>query len=300
MPTERHARAGTHPWIGHWQALAAALLFSTGGAGLKTDAFTALQMSSLRSGIAAVALLLWMRGQVQVSPAIAGAAGAYAITVTLYVAATKLTTAANAIFLQSSAPVSIVLLGPWLLGERLRRRDVPFLMVVAGGMWLAFVGSPPASHTAPDPPLGNLLALLCSVTWALTLISLRAVARAPSPPGAAISVVMLGNALASIVVAPALWPWPAADAMAWGTVVYLGVCQIGVAYLFLSAAVRRLPAIEVSLLLLLEPVLNPLWTWIVRGEEPGVAVMAGGAIILAATAWRALAQAQPNIEPRGG
>ena len=257
-------------------------------------------MSGLRSGIAALALLLWMRGQLRFSPAIAWAAGAYAVTVTMYVAATKLTTAANAIFLQSSAPLYLVLLGPWLLGERLRRRDVPFLVVVAGGMWLAFIGSPPASQTAPDPRLGNLLAMLCSVTWALTLISLRSVGRAPSPPGAAISVVILGNALASVVVAPALWPWPAAGAMDWATVVYLGLCQIGLAYLFLTAAVRHLPAIEVSLLLLLEPVLNPLWTWLFRGEEPGVAVVAGGALILAATAFRALTLEQPRIEPSGG
>lgn len=289
-----------HSLTGHWQALAAALLFSTGGAGLKAEAFTALQMSGLRSGIAALALLLWMRGQLRFSPAIAAAAGAYAVTVTMYVAATKLTTAANAIFLQSSAPLYLVLLGPWLLGERLRRRDVPFLVVVAGGMWLAFIGSPPASQTAPDPRLGNLLALLCSVTWALTLISLRSVGRAPSPPGAAISVVILGNALASVVVAPALWPWPAAGAMDWATVVYLGLCQIGLAYLFLTAAVRHLPAIEVSLLLLLEPVLNPLWTWLIRGEEPGVAVVAGGALILSATALRALTLEQPRIEPSGG
>jgi len=289
-----------HSLMGHWQALAAALLFSTGGAGLKAEAFSALQMSGLRSGIAALALLLWMRGQLRFSPAIAAAAGAYAVTVTMYVAATKLTTAANAIFLQSSAPLYLVLLGPWLLGERLRRRDVPFLVVVAGGMWLAFIGSPPASQTAPDPWRGNLLAILCSVTWALTLISLRSVGRAPSPPGAAISVVILGNALASVVVAPALWPWPAAGAMDWATVVYLGLCQIGLAYLFLTAAVRHLPAIEVSLLLLLEPVLNPLWTWLIRGEEPGVAVVAGGALILSATALRALTLEQPRIEPSGG
>ena len=69
---------------------------------------------------------------------------------------------------------------------------------------------------------------------------------------------------------------------------YLGVCQIGVAYWCLTAAVRQLPALEVSLLLLVEPVLNPLWTWLLRGEEPGRAVLAGGGVIVAATAARAL------------
>jgi len=162
---------------GRWQALAAAVLFSTGGAALKTQPFTALQLSGLRSGIAALALLLWVGGRLRVSPRTLAGAVAYAATVTLFVAANTLTTAANAIFLQSSAPLFLVILAPLLLRERLLRRDIPFLIAVALGMWLAFTGSPRASLTAPDPPAGNLLALISSFTWALTLVSLRLMER---------------------------------------------------------------------------------------------------------------------------
>ena len=279
------------------QALAAALLFSTGGAGLKTAAFTAAQLSALRSGVAAIALILWLRGRVSLTPGMIGAAVAYAATVTLFVASTKLTTAASAIFLQASAPLLIVPLGAFLLNEHLRLRDVPFLAVMAGGMWLSLSGRAATSGTAPDPFSGNLLALACSATWAVTLLSLRALERRPSRQGSGLSVVVAGNAIAAIVALPFAWPLPPAPAVDWGTILYLGIFQIALAYWCLTAAVRHLPALEVSLLLLLEPVLNPIWTWLVRGEEPGSAVVAGGAVIIAATALRAVFLSREIAKP---
>ncbi|HEX5108721.1 MAG TPA: DMT family transporter [Vicinamibacterales bacterium] len=216
---------------------------------------------------------------------------------TLFVASTKLTTAASAIFLQASAPLLIVPLGALLLNERLRARDVPFLAVMAVGMWLSFSGRATASGTAPDQTNGNLLALVCSMTWAVTLLSLRALERQSSTQGSGLSVVVLGNAIAAIAASVLAWPLPAAPAIDWATVLYLGIFQIAVAYWCLTAAVRHLPALEVSLLLLLEPVLNPIWTWLVRGEAPGSAVIAGGAVILGATALRAVVQSGEIAKP---
>jgi drug/metabolite transporter (DMT)-like permease len=109
--------------------------------------------------------------------------------------------------------------------------------------------------------------------------------------------VVSGNAIAAIGALPFAWPFPEASPGEWGTVIYLGVCQIGLAYVCLTSAIRHLPALEVSLLLLIEPVLNPTWTWIFRGEQPGVWTIAGGAIILAATGVRALREATP-VAPR--
>ena len=86
-------------------------------------------------------------------------------------------------------------------------------------------------------------------------------------------------------------PLPAAPAAAWATVIYLGVFQIGLAYVALTTAMRHLPALDASLLLLLEPVLNPIWTWLVRGERPGVWTVVGGAVIVAAAAAKAFADA---------
>jgi DME family drug/metabolite transporter len=222
------------------------------------------------------------------SPQVGFAAVVYAATLTLFVLATKLTTAANAIFLQSTAPLYVLLLGPLMLGEHFTRRDLVFLLAIALGTALCFLGQPAAATTAPEPVLGNLLGMMCSVTWALTLIALRFVERDRTLSGMGMSAVVFGNLFASIAAFPFAWPLPAASAGEWATIVYLGVCQVGLAYVCLTAAIRHLPALEVSLLLLLEPVLNPVWTWMLRGEHPGTWTIAGGSIILTVTALRSL------------
>ena len=282
--------------IGRLQVLAAALLFSTGGAGIKAAAFTGLQVSALRSGIAALALLLLLRGLepgrgmklLVLSPAMLATGVVYAATLTLFVLSTKLTTAANAIFLQATAPLYLLLLGPLILNERFRARDVTFLLAVAAGLVLCVIGQPEPTTTAPDPIRGNLLAVVCSITWALSLLGLRYIQRDQTQTSAGLSAVTLGNLFASLAAWPFAWPLPTANAVEWATIAYLGVCQIGVAYVFLTAAMRVLPALEVSLLLLIEPVLNPIWTWMIRSERPGTYTMIGGAIIIAATAIKSI------------
>ena len=279
------------------QVLAAALLFSTGGAAIKVAAFSGVQVSALRSGIAALALLIFLRGRIVFSMHVVLAAIVYSATLTLFVLSTKLTTSANAIFLQSTAPLYLLLLGPWLLGEHFKRRDVIYLVAVAIGMLSCFLGRPDPTATAPDPVRGNLLGVLCSVVWALTLVALRYVERDHSRPGLGLSAVVLGNVFASVAAMPFALPFPAASAGEWITVVYLGVCQIGLSYLFLTAGIRHVHALEASLLLLVEPALNPVWTWIFRGESPGTWTVIGGGIILTAAALRSLrdARASPRL-----
>lgn len=264
------------------EAIAAALLFSTGGAAIKVAAFSGMQVSSLRAGIAAVALLLWSRGRLTWSWSAVGIGAVYGATLTLFVNATKLTTAANAIYLQSTAPLYIILFSPLLIRERIRARDLAYLAVVGAGLACCFLGRSDATATAPNPALGNVLGVLCSITWALTLVGLRWGQRSGRGVGA--TAVVAGNLIAFAVGLPFALPLPSASAAEWATLVYLGVFQIGVAYVFLTNAMSHLPALEVSLLLLLEPVLNPIWTWLVHGENPGIWVWTGGAIIIAATA----------------
>ena len=280
------------------QAIAAAVLFSTGGAGVKVAAFTGPQVAALRSGIAALALLLWLRSRVRWTPQVFGLAVIYACMITLFVNATKLTTAAIAIFMQSMAPLYLLVLAPLLLHERVRGRDIVFMAALAAGMVLCFWGGTDASATAPDPWTGNILAVLCGVTWALTLLSLRWAERDRPNQNIGLSVVVVGNLLASVASLPFAWPFPAAaPAAEWATIVYLGVVQIGIAYACLTAAMRHLPALEASLLLLLEPVLSPLWTWAIHSENPGPWVLAGGATIITATAIKAIYDARVPAVP---
>jgi len=272
--------------------LAAAVLFSTGGAGIKAAAFTGLQVSALRSGIAAVILIALLRGKLVPSPPMIATGVVYAATVTLFVLSTKLTTAANAIFLQATAPLYLLLLAPVILSERFRARDVAFLIGVAVGLVLCVIGQPLPTTTAPDPTTGNVLALVCSITWALTLLGLRYVQRDHALTSVGLSAVALGNLFASLAAWPFAWPLPSASPIEWATIAYLGVCQIALAYIFLTAAMRVLPALEVSLLLLIEPVLNPTWTWLIRGEHPGAYTIVGGAIIIGVTAIKSVFDAR--------
>jgi drug/metabolite transporter (DMT)-like permease len=276
------------------RVITAAILFSTGGAAIKTVTLSGLQVASIRSGIAAVALMLWLRGRVERSPKVIAVGLVYAATLVLFVTSTKLTTAANAIFLQSTAPLYIAVLAPLLLGERFRARDLALLAAAGAGLALCVGGgsASTATATAPDPTTGNLLGVLCSLSWALTLLGLRWVEL--NQRGSGISSVVAGNVIAFLVGVPLLMPLPSVSPLDAAGLLYLGIVQIALAYVLLTGAVGHLPTLHVSLLLLIEPVLNPLWTWIVRGENPGVATLAGGAIIVTAAglqvAWDSRAQ----------
>jgi DME family drug/metabolite transporter len=267
--------------------LAAAVLFSTGGAAIKWTTLTAWQVTGIRSLIAAAALLMflpearrhWSRRNWLVGIA-------YAVTLVLFVAANKLTTAANAIFLQATAPVYILLAAPYLLREHIRREDVPFMLAVAAGMAAFLLGGDPPVASAPDPPAGNLAAAASGVTYALTVMGLRAVARAD--PGATLNTIVSGNIVAAAVCLPAGWPMAGAVPSDWVTLAWLGVFQLGLAYVCLSKGVRHVTALEASLLLLAEPVLNPMWAWLAQGERPGGWALSGGALIVAATLGRAM------------
>ncbi len=260
----------------------AALLFSTGGAAIKATTFTGPQVASLRSGVAALAILaLAPAARRGWSPRAALVALAYAVTLTLFAAANKLTTSANAIFLQSTAPIYLVLLSPLLLREPVRRRDLAVMAAIAGGLALFFVGAEAPVATAPDPVRGNALALASGVTYALLVAGLRWMGAREGDH--AVAAVAIGNLLGFGLALPAALPFARVTPTDVVAVLYLGVFQIAVAYLLLAQALRRVPALEASMLLLVEPVFNPVWAWLVHGERPGPWALAGGAVIIAAT-----------------
>jgi drug/metabolite transporter (DMT)-like permease len=200
----------------------------------------------------------------------------------LFVLANKLTTAASTIFLQATAPIYLVLLGPAVLKEPIRRRDVPFMAALAGGLALFFVGREASSATAPDPVAGNVLAALSGVCWALAVTGLRFMSKRGTGGGGAPAVV-LGNVFAFAACLPFALPVSRVEAADVGIVAFLGVFQIGLAYVLLNYGLHHVRALEASLLLLAEPVLNPMWAWLVHGERPTAWAMAGGAVIVAAT-----------------
>ncbi len=273
----------------------AALLFSTGGAAIKAAAFNGWQIASFRSGIAALVLWLFIpaarRGWTW-QTFLVGVA--YASTLVLFVLANRLTTSANTIFLQSTAPLYVLVLSPWLLRERVRPADIGFMAAVGAGLVLFFLGAQTPLATAPDPLRGNVLAAASGVTWALTVCGLRWMGRGDAE-NAAIGAVVVGNGIAFFAALPLALPLAAHAAGDWAVILYLGVFQIGLAYALVTTALRRLPAFEASIILLIEPAFNPLWAWVVHGEVPGAWALAGGALILGATSVRTLLDSRARL-----
>lgn len=269
--------------------VAAAVLFSSGGTVIKWCGFGGWQVAAGRALIAtwAVALLIpeahraWSWRAAVVGVAYAGAGLSF-------IFANKLTTAASAIFIQAGSPLFILALAPVLLREHVTRRDLEYMAVLAVGMVLLL--SAPGGHfvTAPNPVLGNLLAIGCAFSWALTVTGYRWVARSGRDGrGAVAAAALSGNALVFLVSLPLALPLDAGSVKDWAALAFLGVFQLGLAYVFLSRAIPEVRALEASLVMLVEPVLSTGWAWLVHGEAPAVRVVVGGAIILGATAWHA-------------
>ena len=212
---------------------------------------------------------------------------AYALTLVLFVSATKLTTAANAIFLQATAPLYLLVLSPLILKEPFRRIDLLLMAVVACGLACFFIGREPAQTTAPQPFTGNLIALAAGFTYAFTITGIRWISSRPDARESSMSTVALGNILAFLICLPAALPVHGVGTVDLGAILYLGIFQIALAYLLLGAGMRYIPAVEAGTLLLIEPALNPLWTWMLQGERPSPLAIGGGALILLASAARA-------------
>jgi len=266
----------------------AAVLFSTGGAAIKGCSLTGWQIACFRSGIAAAFMFLlfpaarkgwtWRTFVVGLT---------YAATLITFVTANKLTTSANAIFLQSTSPFYLLFLSPLLLREKVRRVDLLVVTAVALGAVLLLRGSETVVNTAPHPTQGNLIALSSGLCWALTVAGLRWLSkRGESSEGSTIA----GNLLASLLCLPASVPVGHFETRDVWILAYLGVFQLGLGYLLVTRSIRRVPALEASTLMMLEPVCNPIWTWLVHGERPSQLALFGASIILgtsfAASWWR--------------
>lgn len=261
----------------------AALLFSTGGAAIKATTLTSWQTAGFRSAMAAAVILLFLpdsrRGW---SWRVLPVGLAYASTLLLFVHATKLTTAANAIFLQATAPAWLLIIGPLVLKEPVRRTDLLYSLTLAAGMTLFFLGAEDATQFAPNPAAGNLLGAASGLSWALTLTGLRWQATRDSRAGS-LATVAVGNLLAMVICLPLALPvttWTITDAL---VIPYLGIFQVGLAYLCLTKGMKHVPAFEASTILLLEPVMNPIWAWLLHGERPASLALLGGGVIVAST-----------------
>jgi DME family drug/metabolite transporter len=270
--------------------VAAALLWSTGGVGIKGIADPALKVTFYRSLFAALALMLFLprsvwAQRVWTSTATFGVAiVSYAACLTSFVIATKWTTAANAIFLQYAGAIWVLLLSPIVVREPMRARDVAAIAVAIAGMALFFIGRFEARGMA-----GNAMALISSVFFAALILALR------REPRASQAAVVWGNVLCSLSVVPFEAHDLALTRRSFAVLLFLGMFQIALAYVLFTRGLAHVPATQASLTGMLEPVSNPIWVFLFLGERPSVYAVAGGIIVLSAIAWRTLV-AEPLSE----
>jgi drug/metabolite transporter (DMT)-like permease len=255
----------------------AAVLWSIGGVLIKGVRWHPMAIMGTRSAIAA--LLLWAvarKPRFDWSVAQIGGAVAYAVTVMLYVPAVTLTTAANAILLQYTAPVWIALFGAWFLRERATWVDWLCIAVSLGGMVLFF-----RQGIASRSFVGDLMAAGSGVTMAWMMLFLR-----KQKDGRPLESVLLGNVLAALAGVPFLFRQPPPDLQGWLGILLLGVLQLGLAYVLYTYAIKRVTALESVLIVMLEPILNPIWALLLIGERPEGWALVGGLLVLASATVR--------------
>src|SRR5439155_5121306 len=257
--------------------LGAAILWSTGGLFIKATHLSAFELSFGRSLLAAITIAIFTRREgFGINRISAVTSILYAALLLLFVLATKLTTAANAIFLQYTAPVYVLILEPIFYKEKFRSSDLFTVAACIAGMSLFFVGK-----LRPEDVSGNLLALGSGVCFALFFLLLRhSKARNVNRASPAI----YGNLIVVLICAPAFF-----RAMERGIgsgdlirIAYLGIVQIGFAYLLFTLAMARgVRSLDAGIIGYIEPVLNPIWVFLFLGERPSGWAIIGGAIIIA-------------------
>jgi drug/metabolite transporter (DMT)-like permease len=258
--------------------LSTAVLWSLGGVLVKSIDLTPFAIAGSRSLIATVIMTVAMRGTIRrISWQTIPGAIAYSSTVFLFVVATKLTTAANAIFLQYTAPVYIALISPWYLRERTEWHDWLLVIIALFGIGLFFL-----DRLSLQGLSGVIAALISGVSFAWLTVLMRR-QRKGSPE----AVILLGNALTFLIALP--WMFPiSALAQNGPRLLLLGCVQLTIPYLLYSVAIRHVRALDAAVISVIEPILNPIWVMLATSERPSVWTIIGGTIVLSTSLARSV------------
>ncbi|MDM7924190.1 MAG: DMT family transporter [Pyrinomonadaceae bacterium] len=265
--------------------LIAVFLWSTGGLFIKLTTLDAYQVTFFRSLFAAITVMILTRKEgLKINGFGVFTSIIYALLLFLFVWATKKTTAANAIFLQYTAPIYILILAPFVIGEKFHLRDLVTVVIVLAGMSLFFVGKLEISDYQ-----GNIAALFSGVFLGLYIMLLRHPKAEGFNPTIA---VIYGNLILAFVNAPSgVAAIPTMTFLDWFAVSFLGVVQIGISYVFFVRGVTGgTRPLDASLIGFIEPLLNPVWVFLFVGERPSQWAIVGGAIIIAAIAFHTIRQ----------
>jgi len=266
----------------------AAILWSTSGVLVKALSWQPISILAGRGLFTSIVFLLYMRRlPTKVTRWTLLAAGSSIVTQFLFITSTKLTTAANSIFLQYTAPIYVVLLAYWLLREKPSRTDLIAMGVIFLGLLLFF-----GDQLSPEGFYGNILAVLSGVTSAVMVVSFRA--QKDATPEDSILI-------ASLVIAIFGFPSVLKETCTitnWSIIAYLGIIQIGLAFILFTKGIKHIPALEANLIGTLEPIFNPVWVYLFLGESRGKFALLGGLVVLTGVLVSAVGSAQTDREAK--
>ncbi|MGQ9797994.1 MAG: DMT family transporter [Ignavibacterium sp.] len=264
-----------------------ALLWSSGGLFIKLLTLSPMQISFFRCLIAAVVFAVLFRKKIlKLNPLALLNSFSYAAVLILFVIATKTTTAANAIFLQSTAPIYVLIFEPILTKTKWEKINIITIAVCFLGMILFFMGD-----LTPGDIKGNLAALLAGVAFAAFFLGMK---KNDKQYGEAS--IFYGNIIVALICTPFVTEIRELSFNNLWMLVFLGVFQIAFAYALFSYGIKKILAVEASIISMLEPVLNPVWVFIGYGEVPSVYAIIGGLIIISAITIRTIIAGAPTLK----
>lgn len=262
------------------EMLLCAALWSIAGIFIKLIPWNSIVIAGLRSLIAGLVMFVYMRargiGFTADRRSLAGGA-ALCLTLTCFVAANKLTTAANSIVLQFTAPMFIVVFSALFLKKRFSRADVLAVVLTMAGVSLFFFDQLTPGHLA-----GNCVAIFAGMAFACYYMSLEGASESQR-----MSAILIAHGLTFLVGLPFTFVYPPElSAAPVACILVLGVVQLGIPYVLLGRASGACPPLACSLLGAVEPLLNPVWVFIFDGEAPGLWALIGGVVVVATiTVW---------------
>lgn len=259
--------------------IATSVLWSLGGVLIKNITWNPIAIAASRSLVAALVILVFINKPIsKLNKDMLLGALAYAFTVILFVIANKYTTAANAILLQYTAPIYIIFFGYAVLGEKSYIYDYITVVLVIIGMMLFFIDAINGGGL-----FGNIVAILSGVAFAFTAILLRK-QKSYNP----LESVFWGNILTAVICSFGFFISQPIGSKSIVFIGILGVFQLGIPYILYSKAIKNVSALEATLIPVIEPLLNPVWVFLVNGETPNLLSVGGGIIVLTAVTGRTL------------
>ncbi|MCE1165979.1 MAG: DMT family transporter [Bacteroidetes bacterium] len=267
-----------------------AFLWSSSGLFIKILTVNAYVISFYRSLIAAITLLVIIftrknKTKFEFDGLTVLASVFYAGILIFFVIANKMTTSANAIFLQFTAPIYLLFLEPLFLKTKFRRKDLITVLICVAGMFLFFAGRLEMGNI-----YGNFVAIAAGICFAMFSLLLKWKKNLGGEN--TILSIIFGNLLVAVICLPIMYSDISITPMQFYILLYMGVVQIGISYFIFNIGIKYVSATESMIIGMLEAVFNPVWVFLGVGEAPSVQALIGGVIIFGGIIWHNVRRAE--------